>query len=270
MNEKQLRLNQKVAIITGAGSSGPGVGTGKAISILFANHGCKVVLVDNNEKRVKETLDVILASGHDAISVTADVTNNTDCKHIVDTAISKYRRIDTLVNNVGILAPGNVVTLDESQYDKVMDVNLKSMVLVSKHAIPKIIESGGGSIVNMSSFLGLRSGSVFESVPYSVSKGGIIALTTTMAAEHGREGIRVNAIAPGYLYTPMVAGQLTEKQRELRRKAAPLGTEGTAWDVAWACLFLSSDEARWITGVVLPVDGGLLTTSSLTMFEHLI
>ena len=270
MNEKQFRLNQKVAIITGAGSSGPGVGTGKAISILFANHGCKVVLVDNNEKRVKETLDVILASGHDAISITADVTNNTDCKHIADAAMNKYGRIDTLVNNVGILAPGNVVTLDESQYDKVMDVNLKSMVLVSKHAIPKIIESGGGSIVNMSSFLGLRSGSVFESVPYSVSKGGIIALTTTMAAEHGREGIRVNAIAPGYLYTPMVAGQLSEKQRELRRKAAPLGTEGTAWDVAWACLFLSSDEARWITGIVLPVDGGIMTTSPLTMFEHLI
>lgn len=266
----QLRLNEKVAIITGAGSSGPGVGTGKAISILFANQGCKVILVDNNEERVEETLDSILKNGHDAISVTADVTKNEDCKRIVNTAINKYGRLDTLVNNVGILAPGNVVTLVESDYDKVMNVNLKSMVLVSRHAIPKMIESGGGSIVNMSSFLGLRSGSVFESVPYSVSKGGIIALTTTMAAEHGREGIRINAIAPGYLYTPMVAGQLNDKQRTLRRKAAPLGTEGTAWDVAWACLFLSSDEARWITGVVLPVDGGIMTTSSLTMFEHLV
>ena len=270
MHEKSLRLNQKVAIITGAGSSGPGVGTGKAISILFAKHGCKVVLVDNNEDRVKETLSLILDSGHEAISITGDVTNNSDCKRIIDTTIAKYGRLDTLINNVGVLAPGNVITLDESDYDKVMNVNLKSMVLMSKHAIPKIIEAGGGSIVNMSSFLGLRSGSVFESVPYSVSKGAIIALTTTMAAEHGREGVRVNALAPGNIYTPMVAGQLSEKQRELRRKAAPLGTEGNAWDVAWACLFLSSDESRWVTGVVLPVDGGLLTTSPLTMFEHLI
>tara|TARA_Y100000758_G_C15984558_1_gene398178 strand:- start:24 stop:836 length:813 start_codon:yes stop_codon:yes gene_type:complete len=270
MDEKLLRLNQKVAIITGAGSSGPGIGTGKAISILFARHGCKVVLVDNNEDRVKETLGYILADGHDAISVTGDVTSNSDCKRIVDTTISEYGRLDTLINNVGILAPGNVVTLKETDYDKVMNVNLKSMVLVSKHAIPKIIESGGGSIVNMSSFLGLRSGSIFESVPYSVSKGAIIALTTTMAAEHGREGVRVNAIAPGNIYTPMVAGQLNEKQRVLRRKAAPLGTEGTAWDVAWACLFLSSDEARWVTGAVLPVDGGLLTTSPLSMLQHLI
>ena len=270
MNENLLRLNQKVAIITGAGSSGPGVGTGKAISILFAKQGCKVVLVDNNKDRVKETLDLILDEGHEAISITADVTNNSDCKRIVDTALDTYGRLDTLINNVGVLAPGNVINLKESDYDKVMNVNLKSMVLMSKHSIPKIIEAGGGSVINMSSFLGVRSGSGFESVPYSVSKGAIIALTTTMAAEHGREGVRVYAIAPGNIYTPMVAGNLDQHQRELRRKAAPLGSEGTAWDVAWASLFLSSDEARWITGVVLPVDGGLLTTSPLTMFEHLI
>ena len=143
------------------------------------------------------------------------------------------------------------------------------MVLTSKHAVPRMIEGGGGSIINMSSFLGLRSGSAFESVPYSVSKGGILSLTTTMAVEHGRDNVRVNAIVPGYLYTPMVAGALTEEQRDLRRRAAPLGTEGTAWDVAWATVFLASDEARWITGAALPVDAGLLAAGPLAMLDHL-
>ena len=150
------------------------------------------------------------------------------------------------------------MTVDEEDWQRVIDVNLKSMVLMSKHAVPRMIEGGSGSIVNMSSFLGLRSGSAFESVPYSVSKGGILSLTTTMAVEHGRDNVRVNAIVPGYLYTPMSRGALTEEQRDLRRRAAPLGTEGTAWDVAWAAVFLASDEARWITGAALPVDAGLL------------
>ena len=140
---------------------------------------------------------------------------------------------------------------------------------MSKYSLPVMVKGGGGSIVNMSSFLGLRSGSVFESIPYSVSKGGVVALTTTMASEHGRENVRVNALAPGYLYTPMVSSLMTEEQRNLRRLAAPMGTEGTAWDVAWAALFLASDEARWITGVVLPVDAGILTTTPLSMLHHL-
>ena len=132
-----------------------------------------------------------------------------------------------------------------------------------------MIEIGGGWIINMSWFLGLLSGCVFESIRYSVSKGGIIALTTTMASEHGREGIRVNAIAPGYLYTPMVADKMTDEQRDLRRQASPLGTEGTGWDVAWGALYLASEEARWVTGIVLPIDGGILTTSPLSMHHHL-
>jgi NAD(P)-dependent dehydrogenase (short-subunit alcohol dehydrogenase family) len=151
----------------------------------------------------------------------------------------------------------------------VLDVNLKSMLLTSKYAIPEMIASGGGSIINLSSIAGLRAGSGGASIPYAVSKGGVIALTTQMAVHHGRDNIRVNCIAPGHIYTPMVAGGMSAEMRELRRRAGPLGSEGTAWDVAWATLFLASDEARWITGVVLPVDAGLLATTPLAVLRHL-
>lgn len=269
MYERRPRLEGKVAIVTGAGSSGPGVGTGKAISVLFAREGCKVLLMDMDEEAANETLAMIEKEGGEASVFVGDVTVADDCRRAVEASVERYGRLDTLVNNVGILAPGNVLTVEEEDYDRAMAVNLKGMVLMSKYALPRIVEGGGGSVINMSSFLGLRSGSVFESIPYSVSKGGVIALTTTMASEHGRENVRVNALAPGYLYTPMVAGLMTDEQRELRRRAAPLGTEGTAWDVAWAALFLASDEARWITGVVLPVDAGILTTTPLSMLHHL-
>ena len=266
-----MRLKDKVAIITGAGSSGPGIGTGKAISSTFAKEWAKVILVDKDLDRANETLELIKSEGnyHGGFAIAGDVTSLKDCENITSKTINEFGKLDILVNNVGILAPGNVINVTEENYDVVMSVNLKSMILMSKYAIPKMIENGGGSIINMSSFLGLRSGSVFESIPYSVSKGGIIALTTTMASEHGREGIRVNAIAPGYLYTPMVADKMTDEQRELRRKASPLGTEGTAWDVAWGALYLASEEARWVTGIVLPIDGGILTTSPLSMHHHL-
>jgi len=132
-----------------------------------------------------------------------------------------------------------------------------------------MVASGGGSIINISSIDALRSGTVAAIVPYMASKGGIIALSTAMAVQHGRDNIRVNCIAPGFLYTPMVAPYLTEEVRELRRQAAPLGTEGNAWDIAWAAVFLASEEARWITGIVLPVDAGLMATTPLSMLPYL-
>ena len=268
MYERRPRLEGKVGIVTGAGSSGPGVGTGKAISILFAREGCKVLLLDAEQARAEETLATIREDGGEASVFQADITSSDDCRRAVEAAVERYGHLDILMNNVGILTPGNVVTVKEEDWDRSLDVNLKGMMLTSKHAVPRMIEAGGGSIINMSSLLGLRAGSQFESVPYSASKGGIIALTTSMSAEHGRDNVRVNAIAPGYLYTPMVSG-MDEEARDLRRRAAPLGTEGTAWDVAWAALFLASDEARWITGVVLPVDAGLIATTPLAMLDHL-
>jgi NAD(P)-dependent dehydrogenase (short-subunit alcohol dehydrogenase family) len=150
-----------------------------------------------------------------------------------------------------------------------MDVNSKGVFLGTKAAIPAMRAAGGGSIINVSSIAGLRAGSGGSAVPYSASKGGVIALTTTMAVEHGRDNIRVNCIAPGHIYTPMVAGNMTEETRDLRRRAGPLGTEGTAWDIAWAATFLASDESRWISGVVLPVDAGLLATTPMSMLGRL-
>ncbi len=269
MHERRPRLEAKVAIVTGAGSSAPGIGTGKAIAMLFAREGCRVLLADAVSDHAEATLATIRADGGEAFVAQVDVTQSDDCRRMVDAAVDRYGRLDILVNNVGIFAPGNVVGVDEADWDRVIDTNLKSMMLTSKHAIPRMIEGGGGAIINLASIMGLRAGYETEPVAYSASKGGVIALTTAMASEHGRENVRVNAIAPGYLYTPMVAGSMTDELRDLRRRSAPLGTEGTAWDVAWAAVYLASDEARWVTGVILPVDAGLLATSPMAMYRHL-
>jgi NAD(P)-dependent dehydrogenase (short-subunit alcohol dehydrogenase family) len=227
------------------------------------------LLVDRVRERAEETLTAVREEGGDAVVCEADVTNAADCQYIVKVVKERYGRLDILVNNVGILGPGSAVDVKEEDWDRVLAVNLKSMMLTSKYAIPEMIAGGGGSIINLSSIAGLRAGSGGASLPYAVSKGGVIALTTQMAVHHGRDNIRVNCIAPGHIYTPMVAGGMGEEMRDLRRRAGPLGTEGTAWDVAWATVFLASDEARWITGVVLPVDAGLLATTPLAMLRHL-
>lgn len=269
MQDRRGRLDGKVGIVTGAGSSGAGVGTGKAIAIMYAREGCRVLLADAVRDRAEETLAAIQAEGGEAFVMQADVTQAEECRQMVEAAVDRYGGLDILVNNVGILAPGNVVDVDEDDWTRVIDTNLKSMMLTSKYAVPQMIESGGGVIINLSSFMALRGGYESEPVAYSASKGGVTALTTAMASEHGRDNIRVTAIAPGYLYTPMVAASMTEELRELRRRSAPLGTEGTAWDVGWAAIYLASDEARWVTGVTLPVDAGILATSPLAMHHRM-
>lgn len=268
MAERRLRLENKVAIVTGAGSSGPGVGTGKATATLFSREGAKVLLVDRDGQRAEETMAAIREAGGEASVFEADVTREQDCRALVDAAGERYGSLDILFNNVGILGRGSVVEVKEEDWDQVLAVNLKSMMLTSKFAVPKMAEGGGGSVINVSSIAGLRAGSGGPSMSYSASKGGVVALTTSMAVYHGRDNIRVNCIAPGHIYTPMVSA-MTEDTRDLRRRAAPLGTEGTAWDIAWAAVFLASDEARWISGVILPVDAGLLATTPLSMLDHL-
>ena len=278
MQQRSPRLEGKVAIVTGAGSRGPGVGTGKAASILFAREGAKVLLVDQDPAHAEETLTAIREEGGEASVFGADVTSSSDCEAMVAAALERYGALHVLFNNVGIDGPGSVVDVEEEVWDRVLAVNLKGMMLTSKYAVPRMVEAGGGSIINMSSIVGLRaSTSVIDvksdtgaaSTAYAASKGGVISLTTSMAVHHGRENVRVNCIAPGHIYTPMVAGRMTEEVRDLRRRAGPLGTEGTAWDVAWAALFLASDESRWITGVVLPVDAGVLGTTPLSMLGYL-
>ena len=270
MPQRQSRLEGKVAIVTGAGSSGQGVGVGKATSILLAREGAKVLLVDQVIQRAEETQAMIREEGGEASVFEADVTRAEDCRAMADAAVARYGGLHVLVNNVGVSGKfGSVVEVTEENWHAVLDINLKSMVLTSKYAVPRMIQTGGGSIVNISSIAGMRLISVPGSVPYSVSKGGVIALTTTMAVQHGRDNIRVNCVAPGYIYTPMVTSLVTEEKRELRKRTAPLGTEGTAWDIAWAVVFLASDESRWISGIVLPVDAGVLATTPLVMLHHL-
>ena len=258
MSDRPGRLEGKVAIVTGAGSSGPGVGNGKAASVLFAREGAKVLLVDINADHAQETLELITAEGGEASVFQADVTNADHCRSMVESAVERYGRLDILDNNVGVILRAKFADIDPEDWDRVMAINLKSMMLASQAAIPRMIESGGGSIINMTSVAGIRA---WSDAAYAASKAGIIGLTQTLAAEHGRDGIRANAIAPGAVYTPMVAWQLSEEAREIRRESTLLGTEGTAWDVAWAAVYLASDEARWVTGVLLPIDGGVTITS---------
>ena len=256
MSSSRLRrLEGKVAIVTGAGSSGPGVGNGKATAILFARHGARVALVDHVQERAQETRGIIAAEGGQAIALAADVTDLTACQAVVEATLEAFGPPAVLVNNVGILgAPGDAVSVDPDEWDRSMQVNVKSMVLMTKVCVPHMAEAGGGSIVNLSSVAGLTGGQA--SLAYPTSKGAIVNLTRAMAGHHGRQGIRVNAIAPGMVYTPMVAGGMSPAVREARRKRSLLQTEGTAWDVAMAAVFLASDEARWVSGLILPVDAG--------------
>ncbi len=265
----RLRLEGKVAIITGAGSSGPGLGTGKAASILFAREGAKVLLVDRNPRAAEETLATIREEGGEASVFGADVTLAADCEAIAEAAAERYGAVHILFNNVGITGPGSPTDVEESVWDNVLDVNLKSMMLTTKYAVPKMIDAGGGSIINMSSIAGVRAGSGAASVPYSASKAGVIGMSETMAVHLGRDNVRVNVIAPGHIYTPMVGGTMEPVTRERRRKAGPLGVEGNAWDIAYAALFLASDESRWVSGVVLPVDAGLLAATPLAMYSRI-
>ncbi|MEK7814580.1 MAG: SDR family oxidoreductase, partial [Chloroflexota bacterium] len=250
MPERRPRLEGKVAIVTGAGSSGQGIGNGKATAVLFAREGAKVLLVDMTKERAEETLAMIQEEEGEASVFQADVTKADDCRRMVEAALDRYGRLDILDNNVGISRRGTVLEVSEEDWDYVMAVNVKSIVLASRYAIPRMIEGGGGAIINISSIAGLRAHS---STPYTTSKAAVIGLTISMAADHGKDNIRVNCIAPGLVYTPMVAPRMDAALRETRRKAAPLGSEGTAWDIAWAAVYLASDEARWVNGVVLPV-----------------
>ncbi len=254
------RLSGKVAIVTGAGSQlDEGIGNGRAAAILMAREGARVLLVDRKLEAAEATLALIEAEGGVAAAVAADVTKEDDCAAMVAAAVGRWGRLDILDNNVGIGGAGSVLTVDPDAWDRVMEVNVKGMMLASRHAIPAMIASGGGSIVNIASIAAMRPSRL---TPYATSKGAVIALTQAMAVDHGRDGIRVNCVAPGPVYTPMVyAGGMSEDQRERRRDASLLKIEGEGWDVGHAVLFLASDEARYITGVVLPVDGGVLLAS---------
>ena len=258
MAERPGRLEGKVAIVTGAGSRGPGVGNGKATAVLFAREGASVLLVDAQIERADETLAMIEAEGGVASTFQADVTNEDDCKAMVEDAVERHGRLDVFDDNVWIGLGGPVTEIDMDEWDKVQNTNVRSMVLTSRHAIPRMIQTGGGSIINISSGAGIAA---IGAAAYTTSKAAVIGLTIAMAGDHGRQGIRINCVAPGLVFTPMVADMMDADLRQHRRNSTMLGTEGTAWDVGNAALFLASEDARWITGQVLSVDAGMSVTS---------
>ena len=249
------RLKDKVAIITGAGSRAEGIGNGRAAAILFAREGAKLLLVDRDEQAAQVTLELIRAEGNDAVIHTADVTSSEDCRAMVRAALDRWGRLDILHNNVGIGGRGTVEEITEEDWERVQRVNVTSMMLTAKHAVPAMRASGGGAIINVSSIAALRPRGL---TAYSVSKGAVATLTQALAVDHGADGIRANCIMPGPVYTPMVyAAGMSDELRNRRREASLLKIEGEGWDIGWAAVFLASDEARYITGVILPVDGGV-------------
>src|SRR5438128_5457255 len=217
------RLAEKVAIVTGGGSAGDGISIGRAIAVLFAREGAVVWVVDRDADRAEHTRAAIEAEGGQAFAATGDVTDSADCERLVADAVERHGRLDVLVNNVGIVAPSVPFhEVDEAVWDRVIESNLKSAMLMSKHAIPRLADGGGGAIVNISSIGALRSSGGFA---YGPSKAAMLALTRDLAISYGRQGIRANAIAPGHVYTPIVAVSLSPEKREQRRTVAPLGIE---------------------------------------------
>ncbi len=251
-----MGLAGKVAIVTGGGAAGEGIGNGRAAAILLARAGTRVLVVDQILDRAQRTVQMIVDEGGTAMALDADVAEEAQCRAMVETALNQYGRLDLLDNNVGIPSKGSVVEEDPEVWRRVMQVNVDSMFLASRHAIPAMIKTAGsGAIVNVASIAALRPRGM---TAYSVSKGAVIALTRAMAVDHGHQGIRVNCVAPGPVHTPMVSAEgMSDAARERRRQASVLGIEGTGWDIGYAIRFLLSDQARFITGQTLIVDGGV-------------
>ncbi|MDI3307845.1 MAG: glucose 1-dehydrogenase [Acetobacteraceae bacterium] len=250
-------LKDKVAIVTGAGSRpGEGVGNGRAASILFARAGTKVVLADANAEWAEGTWKMIAAEGGESVVVQGDVTRPEDCRRIVQTAVDRFGRLDILVNNVGISGPpGTAEEVDLDAWNHGLLVNVTSMMLMAKYAVPEMRKAGGGAIVNLGSVAGLRGGN--PNLLYPTSKGAVVNMTRAMAVHHAKDRIRVNCVCPGMVYTPMVQEKgMTPEMREARRKRSILQTEGSGWDVGAAVVFLASGKARWMTGAIVPVDAG--------------
>ena len=248
-------LKDKVAIVAGGGALGQDIGNGRAASILLAEAGAKVLVVDKDELLAETTVQMIEERSGEASWISGDLTESDQCKKVVDFAISKWGRLDILDNNIGIASKLSVVDESEENWDHIMDINLKPMFLMSKYAIPEMIKSGnGGSIVNISSISATRPKGL---TTYSASKGAVLSLSQAMAVDHGADGIRVNCILPGPVYTPMVySNGMSKDHRSQRQNASLIEIEGDGWDIGKAVVYLSSKWARYITGHLMVVDGG--------------
>ena len=257
------RVKGKVAIVTGAGVIGPGMGNGKASTILYAREGARVMAVDCSLEAAEETKHLIDEEGGDCVVFRADVSKSSDCRSMAEKCIQTFGRIDILHNNVGIAGIGDVIETSEEFWDRVINVNLKSMFLTCKYVLPYMEKQESGSIINISSINSIRR-TQFPTTAYAVSKAGVNALTREIAIQYAAKGVRANAILPGYMHTAMMTAAVTDAHAgdvdEIFRKRAamiPIQKLGDAWDTAYAALFLASDEAKYISGTELVVDGGL-------------
>ncbi len=256
------RLKDKIALVFGAGSSGPGWGNGKATAVSFAREGATVMAVDRVREAAEETRKLIADEGGTAYAEVADVTSGVDIKRVVDSLVGKCGRIDILHNNVGITAMGGPIEETEESWHRIIDTNLTSAFLACKHVLPVMLRQGKGTIVNVSSIAAIR----YTGYPYSsyyASKAGLNQFTVGLALQYAKQGIRANAIMPGMMDTPLIRTQIAGQYASIdamidaRNAACPMGRMGTAWEIANAAVFLASDEASYITGVCLPVDGGI-------------
>jgi NAD(P)-dependent dehydrogenase (short-subunit alcohol dehydrogenase family) len=258
------RLEGRIAIVTGAGSIGPGWGNGRAVTVRFAEEGAKIFAVDRDAERLRETVERVEKAGGAIRTHHCDVTDGAAVAAMTRACVEAWGRIDVLVNNVGGSAAGGPVEMSEEIWDAQVDFNLKSVFLGCKHVLPIMERQGGGAVVNIASTSGLRWTGAAQ-VAYAATKAGVIQLSRVVAVQYAPKGIRVNTVVPGQLHTPMVEARLA-KQRSggdieallrQRRKRIPLPVEGDGRDTANAALFLASDEARFITGTEIVVDGGM-------------
>jgi len=262
METTQRRLEGRVALVFGAGSIAEGWGNGKASAMAYARQGARVVAVDRDAEAAAVTRELIRGEGLDAISVTADVTRIAEVQAAVAQALESYGRIDVLHNNVGITSQGGPVETSEDTWDRVMTVNVKSMFLTCKCVLPLMEAQGSGAIVNIGALGGVRW-TGYAYCAYATSKGAVNSLTQSIALQYAAKGIRANCILPGVMDTPHIYGQIsgfyksTAEMVEARNRLSPTGRMGDGWDVANAAVFLASDEARYINGVELLVDGGM-------------
>ena len=255
------RFESKVVMVFGAGSSGPGWSNGKAASVLYAREGATVVAIDLEPAAAEETRAIIEAEGGSAIALATNVTNGEAVANAVDEVFARYGRIDVLHNNVGITGMGTPVNMSEAQWQRVFDVNVNSVFLTCKYVLPVMLKQGSGAIINISS-LAAEQILTYPYMAYNASKAAVNQFTRALAVEYAAQGIRVNAIMPGMMDTPLVYKQIASSGDNIdaliasRNAAVPMKRMGDAWDVAKAALSLASDDAAYINGVCLPVDGG--------------
>ena len=256
------RLQDKIAIVFGAGSVGRGWGNGKATATLFAREGAHVVCVDYNPAAADETVAIINGEGNSASPAICDVTKSDQVANVVAAIIKKHGRIDVLHNNVGYATMGGPIELTEEEWHKTIDLNVTGCFLTCKHVLPHMLEKRAGVIINVSSIAAIRW-TGYPYAAYYAAKSAVNNFTMGIALQYAKDGIRANAIMPGLMNTPLIHQQITGQYKDAdemvraRDAACPMGHMGTAWDIANAALFLASDDAAYITGVSLPVDGGL-------------